>query len=442
MKQLNPNQFKEHEGINAIATIVNRMGCTWRPTPNDDYGIDGEIEINKEGSPTGKLIKVQSKCGSSYIKNLSAFTFDFYASQNDIDYWLNSNVPIVLVVKDGTRSIFHWVNVNEYAKRHPEVRNAPHKITFSLRSDRFNVRSYFNLCRLVLNEQEFVEVTKNMIAEEIYSNLLPITQLPLKIYSATTLFTNGKEVYSKLSGLRIPSFYLSEGKIWSFENLFDEDNPLRTICDQTSITAIRAEDWWLDEDKRRWYVNLIMSVLKRHCRRVGLISDSEKERYYFPPAEGTTDRIITFKAFKRKGTRKVAYQYKSKNSSNSFWVHHAVSFMIKCYGGRWFLKIEPGYVFTSDGIKHIGSERVGRLTTRRKAKEWNRAVLNHLIFWREILSMGYATINISLGAQKLEISKLYESGLANFGIMKDKPNMQRLFAFDESELELPTEEAV
>jgi Domain of unknown function (DUF4365) len=46
---------------------------SWRETPKDDIGIDGEIELyGKKGKPYAKLIKVQLKStlkDSSYIKN-------------------------------------------------------------------------------------------------------------------------------------------------------------------------------------------------------------------------------------------------------------------------------------------------------------------------------------------------------------------------------------
>ena len=35
---------------------------TWRPVPNDDIGIDGEVEIyNNEGKPLQEIIKIQLK---------------------------------------------------------------------------------------------------------------------------------------------------------------------------------------------------------------------------------------------------------------------------------------------------------------------------------------------------------------------------------------------
>ncbi len=438
MKKINPNQFKEKEGVNAIATRVNRMGCTWRPTPTDDYGIDGEIEINKEGTPTGKIIKVQSKYGGSYIRNLNASKFDFYADADDVEYWLSCNIPIILIVMNFKQNIFHWMDIKQYVKRHPEFRNHPHKITFNLINNKFTIRSVFNLYKMVLNEQEFVEVTKNKIQEEILSNLLPIQQLPLNIYSASTKY-NLKEIFEKLRTTSIPPFHLAENRIWTFNDFYDENNSLLKVCDKNTIAVIKAQEWWLDENKKKWYIILLKRVIEKRCKYLGLLLDDDKKKFYLSPDENLQDRIIEFKAFARKGKRKVAYQYVDKNGIKRFWVHHAVSFEIKSFGGRWFLKIEPCYVFTKDGTNFVASSKVGRLNTRKKAKEWNRAVLNHLIFWREILSEGKHDINIKLGAQNLVISKQYESGLAHFGIMKDKTKLQDMFSFEDLEINIENE---
>lgn len=440
MKKINTNQFKEKEGVNAIASTVNKMGCTWRPTPNDDYGIDGEIEINKEGAPTGKIIKVQSKYGKSYIKNLTSTKFDFYADYDDLNYWLNCNVPVILIVGDFKQKIFHWIDIQEYAKKHQQIHNPPHKISFNIKYNHFSIKSFFNLCKMVLNEKEFVEATKNKIIEEVISNLLPIISLPEKIYGAPTDFSF-KEIIERLKSESIPPFNCTENKVWTFSNLFNEENALRKVIDQNKITVIRSQDWLLDDDKRRWYINLINRSIRKYCRKLGLKLDPEKEKVYFPPTQDQKEVTIRFRAFSRFGTRKVAYPY-VKEDRNPFWVHHALNFKIENYGGNWFLRIDPGYVFTKDGINFIASNNIGKLTTRRKANEWNRAVLNHLIFWREILADRKPEIIIDVGEQKIIISKNYEAGMANFGIMKDKKKFSDIFTFEEGLDPLQEEEVL
>lgn len=435
MKSINPNQFKEKEGLNTVATIVNRMGCTWRPTPNDDYGIDGEIEINKDGAPTGKIMKVQIKSGSSYVKNLTTTKFDFYADEDDVEYWIGSNIPVILIIVDRSHNIRHWINIKDYASKNQRFANPPHKVTFSIKGNYFGVKSFFDICKIVLTEQEFVNVTKNKILEEIYSNLLPVTNLPSKVYGISTTL-NLKQIKESLSGKYIPKFYLAENKIWTFSNLFDKDNVFREIADPNTVTAVNVQEWLLDDNKRNWYIALLRKTLNSHCGHLGLLLDPKKKRFYFPPNPDMTGRIIEYDAFKRSGKRKVAYPYKDKNGIVQFWVHHAVTLDIVSFGGKWFVKVSPGYVFTVDGVTYFASDKVGKLATRRKAREWNNIMLNHLIFWREMLSDNRAAINVNCYGQIFTIAKSYESGIANFGIMKDRKSLREMHSFDDADLDL------
>jgi hypothetical protein len=54
--------------------------------------------------------------------------------------------------------------------------------------------------------------------------------------------------------------------------------------------------------------------------------------------------------------------------------------------------LDPGYVFTFDGVKGLlAPERVNRLSTRRSARDYNNAVHNDLSFWVWFISGGAST---------------------------------------------------
>ena len=270
MKKIRSTQFVEKEGVNAVATIVNRMGWTWRPTPNDDYGIDGEIEINREGTPTGKIIKVQCKSGKSYRKNESAVKFDFYANSDDVEYWMNCNVPVILVVHDPRKNKTYWVNVQNYLAKHSSCMEKPHKITFYKKRDAFSVNSVFDLCRDLLDETKIVEVMKNRIVEKIFSNLLPVSQMPLTIYGAPTEYTHASAKEGLIDSEWKPIYTIQEKRLWTFYDLYDVNNPLRRICISDNVQMVKAQEWLLDENRRRWYVNLLNQALSKRCRNLVL----------------------------------------------------------------------------------------------------------------------------------------------------------------------------
>jgi hypothetical protein len=60
--------------------LICDVSAIWRPTPNDDYGLDGELEFTRDGAMTGFIVKVQVKTGPSYLRNKTASGFDYYVS--------------------------------------------------------------------------------------------------------------------------------------------------------------------------------------------------------------------------------------------------------------------------------------------------------------------------------------------------------------------------
>ena len=52
-KLLNPNQPTEKLGLIFIQQMAHELRAIWRPTPNDDYGLDGELEFTRDGAVTG-----------------------------------------------------------------------------------------------------------------------------------------------------------------------------------------------------------------------------------------------------------------------------------------------------------------------------------------------------------------------------------------------------
>jgi hypothetical protein len=76
-KKFNPHRRTANQGVAFVQGIVDEMDCVWRATPNDDVGLDGEIELGKEGTATARLIKVQVKSGKSYFHAATATHFEF-----------------------------------------------------------------------------------------------------------------------------------------------------------------------------------------------------------------------------------------------------------------------------------------------------------------------------------------------------------------------------
>jgi hypothetical protein len=110
----------------------------------------------------------------------------------------------------------------------------------------------------------------------------------------------------------------------------------------------------------------------------------------------------------------------------SFWRHTAAEISFRLAGQTWFLQIVPKYFFTEDGITPWDSDKLGEYTTQIKADETNHHVLNHVLFWADVLSRANPPSNnpeeivVELDLRKvMVIDKLPISGVAAFAIPYD-----------------------
>ena len=117
-KVLNPNQPTERLGLIFIQQAAHELRAIWRPTPNDDYGLDGELEFTRDGVVTGYIVKVQIKSGASYLRNKTTNSFDYYVSPSDAAYWAKANFPVILLVYDPTSQAGYWVDVKRHLTKH------------------------------------------------------------------------------------------------------------------------------------------------------------------------------------------------------------------------------------------------------------------------------------------------------------------------------------
>lgn len=101
----------ERIGVNATeALVVKELGWIFREQPIADMGIDAHIESVEEGNPTGGLIGVQIKTGSSHFTDNSDGLI-YYGSNTHLEYWQNHSLPVILVAHLPETNATYWVHV-------------------------------------------------------------------------------------------------------------------------------------------------------------------------------------------------------------------------------------------------------------------------------------------------------------------------------------------
>lgn len=143
------NASKEAVLKGEVMTIAGKAGQIFRPTSNDDNGIDGEIEFkNSNQEATGERIYIQLKSGDSYLKIDKRGNFNFYIEkERHIEYWLSQKYDVYLIIRDGDGKIY-WMNITEYLKRWGD----PKPRTIVIPRDEFTVESLRQLKQKKLGE--------------------------------------------------------------------------------------------------------------------------------------------------------------------------------------------------------------------------------------------------------------------------------------------------
>jgi len=112
-------------GVLFVEEIVNRHGSVFRPVhQEDDFGIDGFIELVAAEEVTGRLIAVQVKAGDSYLSQ-SGCAFEVAVDQRHLDYWMSFMVPVILVCHSPSKEVAAWISIRDYVEHEEYQESLP-----------------------------------------------------------------------------------------------------------------------------------------------------------------------------------------------------------------------------------------------------------------------------------------------------------------------------
>ena len=133
MKKLTTNQLVGQEGVHRFSARVLASGLAFHPTGSLDAGIDGFIELRdpETGEVKAQYIAAQLKTIGTLSEDTGE-TFAYKATERDLDYWFNSNAPVILVVVHLASDLICWKSVQAYF--HDPDRKRSKKVIF-LRAD-------------------------------------------------------------------------------------------------------------------------------------------------------------------------------------------------------------------------------------------------------------------------------------------------------------------
>jgi hypothetical protein len=274
--------------------------------------------------------------------------------------------------------------------------------------------------------------------QRFLTNVVPVSLRAESVYLGATNVSGYRDLRERHAGVQLPPYALHEGCIVSFSRLDDDENALAAdVVDGVEEHAI--SDFFSDPDRERILVQLLNEGLKVHAMRLGLVVLPRDQRIYFPSDEGE-GREISYKARVRRAKRTVTKPIVSKASGvTRYWEHEAVGYRFRRFGEEWGLMLVPGWLFTHDGKrKLLKGPRVGPLTTRRAARDYNPQVANDLIFWLATLTEGQPTRILDDDTGAIELGqKLVAVEVAN---APAAPGADDVVSIDADESEEPDQE--
>jgi hypothetical protein len=232
-------------------------------------------------------------------------------------------------------------------------------------------------------------------------NLLSFLNWPERIWKIATIAKMSDIAAARQDGA--PPFCVLRDWIWTFADpSLPTFAPLLTVGLAEEIHQVPTSELLRDPSSAWTVPRLLNSAMERHLNQLGLRIrfEGSRLRAYYPSLDGSP-REITYRGLFKQATRTVAKPILSRATQKViFWEHKAVGLRFERFADKWCLALLPGYVFTVDGDQTpIESERIGPLSTRRAARDYNPSVLHDLVFWSRILAHGSeSTFRISLDA--------------------------------------------
>jgi hypothetical protein len=397
------SKVSEWRGLDRITLVAHGMRCIWREQEKDDIGIDGEIELCRPRDDgdgligTGKIVKVQSKSGSSYIIRDTDTAFASPVAEKDLRYWRDLNVPVIYVVFHPDDDVLYWKDVKAYLAANPDALTAPYRIEFEKATDRFDESAYGALCELCEQAPERVDTDAG---ETLYTNLLPVLALPKLIWVAPVLPEKQPRFHDRLTGAGIiPPYVYKTGMVVALADPSLPGTALTQVVEDGAVESFELSDWLGQSPENENDLRALLNgLLHRRLRRLGCDYQKNPRRYFMNKGlaeDAPLQRRWTSARTGRSQSRLVAKHY--AYGKVSFFRHQALDAKFERLGDEWAIGIYPHLHFTTDGSKCWEGQIARSYLIRARAEEYNNVYLNNVLFWANQLSRGEPTFHLQIG---------------------------------------------
>jgi len=271
-KFLNKSQIIGEKGVAAFHDYCanHNPPILWREETKNDFGIDGEIEIVKKNEDghlevTGEILKIQLKSTEkgSYISNETETSFEFSGSSDDLNYWKNHKLSVVLVI--------YFVKTQTLHAKKVETEDSER--TKKRMSILFNKKNTL----LIKGENDFLSKFSSFFkgrvnfdaSETLYTNIFRFNKLPKFIYEYKSKISDVIVIFnSKIKPL--PDFLLKSSKFYSFLKLEQFSEFYREFVVQEPPQTLHFKSFMREKANKSYAIELISKYFKDHCHKKGI----------------------------------------------------------------------------------------------------------------------------------------------------------------------------
>jgi len=384
-KQISERTLLGQLGVNIVERTLLEMGLVLYPTGQVEAGIDGFVELRDRntGVVSNFFIAVQVKATQQDFPNETPATFEWPCSERDLDYWLQGNAPMVLIVVRPRTDEAYWVPLKQYFN--DLSAKAKRRILFDKARNAFSNSCREEFVRLAVPRDVGIYRHPAPKPEKLYLNLIRVTP-PESLYVATTEYPDSRELASvlKADGKKTDLEWLIRGKrIISVHDLSEE--PFRSYCDLGTVECHSRVEWERDVERRRELTELLNLCLRQSGKQHGLWYNPLRKRLFFASPNGRSRRL-DYHGLRSGTSREVVkpVRWKKDPALLAYCRHSAMEWQFRFLNGGWLLEITPTYHFTRNGKDPdpFCEERIKRL----KEKEKNAAVFGQVLMWADLLA--------------------------------------------------------
>lgn len=359
-------------GVALIQQVVSEMHHLWHPTAGTDSGIDGEIELrDRDGVVRNVRIGVQSKATTKQWAGETDDGFWFLADPDDIEFWLSSSQPVLLICSRPDSGVAYWRSIQEWAS-HEKARHE-RRITFDKRRDRFDATIRDQLFNLRAQGTDRVEPPgATAEPERLLTNLMPIRWEHARLHSAAAPAINPNLVVP-------PRPVVRDGRVWSLRPL------TAALIEEAKLDDLKSGPLEPFANSREVSdLNLVRELVKheliaRHRER--LRWHPRRSVVYFARSQADWEPVNYVWAGGA-GRAVVAPQRAKTRDGFTGYRHDAAELEVRRLDSQWVLQLRPTYLFTWDG-KQVSRHHASALSKIKKLDK-HSSVSQMLRMWQHL----------------------------------------------------------